>query len=37
MGTVGGMAAVGYYGAGKAALISLTDALAMEVERLAPG
>ncbi|WP_227978920.1 SDR family NAD(P)-dependent oxidoreductase [Nocardia spumae] len=33
MGTAGGMAAVGFYGAGKAALASLTEALAMEVEQ----
>lgn len=32
MGTAGGMAAVGFYGAGKAALASLTEALAMEVD-----
>lgn len=32
MGTAGGMAAVGYYGAGKSALAALTEALAMEVE-----
>lgn len=32
MGTAGGMAAVGFYGAGKAALALLTEALAMEVE-----
>ncbi|WP_063063691.1 SDR family NAD(P)-dependent oxidoreductase [Nocardia violaceofusca] len=32
MGTAGGMAAVGYYGAGKAALASLSEALAMEAE-----
>ncbi|OXR46544.1 putative oxidoreductase [Nocardia cerradoensis] len=32
MGTAGGMAAVGYYGAGKSALASLTEALAMEAE-----
>jgi NAD(P)-dependent dehydrogenase (short-subunit alcohol dehydrogenase family) len=33
MGSGGGMASVGFYGAGKAALDALTDALAMEVER----
>ncbi|XVQ14059.1 SDR family NAD(P)-dependent oxidoreductase [Spirillospora sp. CA-255316] len=33
MGSGGGMAAVGFYGAGKAALDSLSEALAMEVER----
>ncbi|RSN49010.1 SDR family NAD(P)-dependent oxidoreductase [Actinomadura sp. WAC 06369] len=33
MGTSGGMASVGFYGAGKAALDSLAEALAMEVER----
>ncbi|GLW97701.1 SDR family NAD(P)-dependent oxidoreductase [Microtetraspora sp. NBRC 16547] len=32
MGTAGGMASVGFYGAGKAALDSLSEALAMEVE-----
>ncbi|MEV5647894.1 SDR family NAD(P)-dependent oxidoreductase [Nocardia sp. NPDC052254] len=33
MGAAGGMATVGFYGAGKAALASLTEALAMEVEQ----
>lgn len=33
MGSGGGMASVGFYAAGKAALDALTDALAMEVER----
>jgi NAD(P)-dependent dehydrogenase (short-subunit alcohol dehydrogenase family) len=33
MGTGGGFAQVGYYGAGKAALDSVSEALAMEVER----
>ncbi|WP_049562348.1 SDR family NAD(P)-dependent oxidoreductase [Nonomuraea sp. SBT364] len=33
MGTGGGMASVGYYGAGKAALDSVSEALAMEVEQ----
>ncbi|MBH5338747.1 SDR family NAD(P)-dependent oxidoreductase [Streptomyces pactum] len=33
MGTGGGMATVGFYGAGKAALDSVSEALAMEVER----
>lgn len=33
MGTSGGMASVGFYGAGKAALDSVSAALAMEVER----
>ncbi|MEU0303550.1 SDR family NAD(P)-dependent oxidoreductase [Streptomyces sp. NPDC006175] len=33
MGSGGGMATVGYYGAGKAALDSVSEALAMEVER----
>jgi NAD(P)-dependent dehydrogenase (short-subunit alcohol dehydrogenase family) len=33
MGSGGGMASVGFYGAGKAALDALTEALAMEVER----
>ncbi|NUW41940.1 SDR family NAD(P)-dependent oxidoreductase [Nonomuraea rhodomycinica] len=32
MGTSGGMASVGFYGAGKAALDSLSEALAMELE-----
>ncbi|WIX99030.1 SDR family NAD(P)-dependent oxidoreductase [Amycolatopsis mongoliensis] len=33
MGSGGGMASVGFYGAGKAALDAVSDALAMEVER----
>ncbi|MEW1691002.1 SDR family NAD(P)-dependent oxidoreductase [Streptomyces sp. NPDC091265] len=33
MGTGGGMASVGFYGAGKAALDSVSEALAMEVEQ----
>lgn len=33
MGSGGGMASVGFYGAGKAALDSVSEALAMEVER----
>ncbi|GGU94130.1 short-chain dehydrogenase/reductase [Actinomadura cremea] len=33
MGTGGGMASVGFYGAGKAALDSVAEALAMEIER----
>ena len=33
MGTAGGMASVGFYGAGKVALDSVSEALAMEVER----
>ncbi|MET8778862.1 SDR family NAD(P)-dependent oxidoreductase [Nocardia sp. NPDC004654] len=33
MGSSGGMASVGFYGAGKVALDSLSEALAMEVER----
>ncbi|OLT13667.1 short-chain dehydrogenase [Actinomadura sp. CNU-125] len=33
MGTGGGMASVGFYGAGKSALDSVAEALAMEVER----
>ncbi|WP_227999469.1 SDR family NAD(P)-dependent oxidoreductase [Nocardia australiensis] len=33
MGSAGGMATVGFYGAGKVALDSLSEALAMEVER----
>lgn len=33
MGSAGGMATVGFYGAGKAALTSMSEALAMEVEQ----